>query len=822
MRVLSRIFCLSTCAAALLWGVTAQRALAACDTDNAQCEVSDGSIEIPSGMTFVPAGTGENKAAFVVTHGSEVYGSNLTITTPLTNNFYAGFVGVGSYVDLIDSTVTGWYGLRSEGMLFVENTMIETHGAQAYGVQADEGDTVLWDVTINVHGTGTGLVANNNGTYIQMHGGGIDAAGENAVGVISHGGSFIDLNGVTIDSSNNTTGGGGVRAQSGAQIWLDYSTVTTQGAFAPALAFVGTTTTINDITLDSATVTAQDAVAVLANGGVNTASFSNSTIAGDRLAFADNLMQGGQTHHSHLEIFAQNSQLSGHTMVSDGSRLEMYLQNDARWTLRPSAAGDRRSTISRLDLYKSDIVFDQAGSGLYQELVVKHNTPSYMMSNGGSITFNTYLNDGGDWSRQFTDRLLVNGNVYGETLVHIKEVPGSPGGLTSPTGANLNNEGISLIQVSGSASENLFILADGYVTMTSLPYEYRLYAYGPGSANGEADPLQRQVDGANHWDFRLQSACAGACPALQVVPQIANYLVAPTALFQAGLQDMGSLRERLGEMRMKHAGKREFFLRGHGGDYDWRSNLNAARYGYDADIRYTALQLGGNVYGVESKNTVLSVGFAGSYGDLAFTPHRTGSRKTKMALWSATPYLTWQHDSGAYLNVAVSHGRFNGLVTTQARGRTARLQGRSVTTSIEAGMPVAFGNNDWSVQPQLQLIHQKLKFNDTADVDNFAVKLGQPKQITARAGGVLTKYFSPDAKLYGTLNLIHSFADKNKAWFGDDFEIGRAGTSLETGVGAQITVGKNFTVYGETNWQRRLRHGGINGFTLNVGVDFRF
>jgi len=78
------------------------------------------------------------------------------------------------------------------------------------------------------------------------------------------------------------------------------------------------------------------------------------------------------------------------------------------------------------------------------------------------------------------------------TLIHINEVIGSPGGLTSPSGSYLNNEEISLIQVSGMSTENAFALAGGYVTMGSLPYEYRLYAYGLGSSNGASDPMQTE------------------------------------------------------------------------------------------------------------------------------------------------------------------------------------------------------------------------------------------------------------------------------------------------------------------------------------------
>jgi len=139
------------------------------------------------------------------------------------------------------------------------------------------------------------------------------------------------------------------------------------------------------------------------------------------------------------------------------------------------------STLSQLHLDNAHVFFDHNGTGLYQSLKIELGILPYALDgkNGASITFNSLLNTGGASANQFTDRLLINGNVLGTTLINIKEVAGSPGGLTSPGGNNLNNEGISLIQVSGSAAETSFALAGGHVAMGGLPYIYTLHVYGP-------------------------------------------------------------------------------------------------------------------------------------------------------------------------------------------------------------------------------------------------------------------------------------------------------------------------------------------------------
>jgi len=993
MRLPTHIFCRSLCAAALVWGVAGSPALAACATNNTQCEASNGLPTFVTGMTFASVGAGESNAAMVATNGSFISAADVTLNATSPDH-HAGFIGTNSAIAFVTPTITAWHGLRMVGglgnlnmrdgtlsttrggvfvtgnlhrvtlsnmgimsggdygvqvsdgggaaqnnltitggafthhgmdshvgavdffsgggvqvegttvnntgsghalrvgssaanapaglrakggfafetlghashgvhvgdyayaelengsittqgddavgimvtaasqasPLFGANLSVTTHGAQAHGVQLDGGYSILVETDIMVHGDSVGILAQGNGTELEMELGSIDAAGENAVAVRADAGSWVNLYNLSISSLNNTTAGGAIQVRDGAEVALSNNiNVLTQGSFAPAIALEANTQT-NTLNVFDSTVTAQDASAIRIRGGKNEVNLFFSDIKGERLIAAGN----NGSHASDSEFSVYGSTLSGHIDTAAQSKLVMTLASNSVWTLRPSAAGDKRSTLSQLDLVDSAVVFDPAGRNLYQELVINQKPGqfyAYYGNSGARITFNTLLNTGGAWSNQWTDRLLINGDVSAgsTTQVHIQEVPGSPGGLSSPGKANLNSEGISLIQVSGNASENSFVLAGGYVTMAALPYEYRLYAYGPGSANGAADASQRQVDGTNHWDFRLQSDCLGGCAsaAMQVVPQVANYLSAPTALFQAGLQDVGSLRERLGELRSTPAESREFFLRGHGGDYRYRSNLTAEQYGYDADIQYRTMQGGGNLYGVQHQAQALRFGLAAAYGNLAFTPNRAGSSKTRMNLWSATPYLSWRHDTGAYLDVLVSAGRFNGLVTTPARGRTARLQGRRVATSVQAGIPFALGGDHWSVEPQLQLTHQKLRFKRAQDVDNFAVNLGAPTQTTVRAGAVVTKQFVHDAsawtsKVYGKLHVLHSVNDKNKAWFGDDFEIGRTGTQLQTGLGAQVSVGKLFNVYGEANWKQRLKHGGTTGFSFNFGLNKRF
>jgi autotransporter-associated beta strand protein len=228
-------------------------------------------------------------------------------------------------------------------------------------------------------------------------------------------------------------------------------------------------------------------------------------------------------------------------------------------------------------------------------LVVKGNYTATGTS--PTVIVGTLLNSGGPLSNQETDRLLVSGNSSGSTSVRVNGF-----GPFSATGIPNATDGISLIQVAGTSSPGAFTL--GGVTGGS-PFQYNLNAYGPGSPNGLADPGQNQTAVGNpggYTDYRLQTAYvtpAGPLAPLapsspspsppdarpEVAPQVPAYLSAPTALFNAGFQDLDSLHRRLGEIHddqilgLDPSG--EVFLRTYGTTFNYTSNLDFEKFGFN-------------------------------------------------------------------------------------------------------------------------------------------------------------------------------------------------------------------------------------------------
>jgi len=354
-------------------------------------------------------------------------------------------------------------GITDPTPLIAERVQVETFGAQAHGIYSNNGHSSLTDVDIKVNDIAFGLAAHGAGVTINMQGGSIDAAGTNAFGVFTNSGGHIELDNVTIQSLNNTTGGRGIQVQNGSSVDIrNNSSVVTDGANGFALRFFGATAT-NSISVDNSLVWAQDSFAALANGGTDFLNVTGgSVVQGERgLIFAGDCQPAncGILRGSKLEVNADNAQLVGLADVTDASTLRMNLDNHALWSIRPSNTGATTSNVSFVHLdNEAGIEFDQNGTGLFQELWVGKGTLGgattvWTGGNDASITFNTYLNEGGDWSNQSTDRLYIEGDVSGQTLVNIKQIIGNSGGWTSPTEIYANDEGISLIQVSGQAAE---------------------------------------------------------------------------------------------------------------------------------------------------------------------------------------------------------------------------------------------------------------------------------------------------------------------------------------------------------------------------------
>jgi outer membrane autotransporter protein len=465
---------------------------------------------------------------------------------------------------------------------------------------------------------------------------------------------------------------------------------------------------------------------------------------------------------------------------------------------------------------------DLVGSSIGNALAIGGNYATG--PSGGALALNTFLNAGGPLSNQITDRLLIAGSAIGNTMIEVRAI-----GLGAPTSVDVTrpSDGISLVQVAGTSSANAFSLAGGYLT-GGTPYQYRLNAYGPGSSNGLAAASQSLVGNPGaFWDYRLQSVYLSEGRP-EVAPQIPAYIAAPNALFNAGLQDLGSLHRRLGEIRddqIHGVGQQyEVFARSYGGSLNYTSDRSFDDYGFNSVQDYAAMQLGGNWIAREGSDGALRLGTAFAVGRLWFQPRAIdGASQGSLNTYNLLGTATWLSRSGWYVDAILSGGAFDGPISTQARGQTTNLKGQSYAASVESGYPMPLGWGGLSLEPQVQLVYQQLDFEGRTDIDLINVSLGDPNQGIFRAGARLTQQFAgPNGLLltpYLKASLLQGIGGGNPVNLGDvAFPTGRFGTALQAVGGMTGSITNKLSIFGEVAWQQNVSVGGSRGWTANLGM----
>lgn len=826
----------------------------------------------------------EGKKAYgvhVFHSGSEVRTSDGSITTQgasahaVTVQASGKFSGTGTVVHAEGPSAMGVY-VDSNGVFAADGMNIQSD--HSYGVYANGGQVTLKDTAVTVVDPNTFALFINGSPPATVTGGVIQTQGNNSVAVRNQSGAVMAINGAQVrtvgqasygvhvegwgtinlgrDGSTGTlvstqgTGADAVRVSPNAtRFSATGATLQTTGANAQGLHLTGTAGTaakvfeLTDTTIDSA-----QADGIHLTGGPATLILSGSSITGGNAA-----INIGTNAAATADISASNTQIDGRILTQPGSTTNLSLTEDSLWKVTgDSIVTTLNNTDSTINLHPAaDVAQNPTSAASYRRLQV---TGNYFGSQG-HIGINTYLNAGGALAAQHTDRLLIAGDASGTSYIRVTPVAGSPGGLTTLDGSLNAHEGISIVQVAGESTQRAFTLAGGYAVTHDSPYAYRLYAYGPGSVHGAADPSQSLVgNGASFWDYRLQSSFVtpdgpvdpdtpspgdpdeegiippNARPA--VAPQVAAYLTAPIALQYATVTDLDSLHRRLGEVRddrtlSRDTGPGEMFFRAYGGDFDYSTERSFKQFGYDANGDYSAVQLGGNLFKMRDDMGTWRFGAAGSVGWLNFSPDAVDGKSTsKTDIYRLSGYATYQSQQGWYVDSILSAAHYSGDVRTQARGKVLDLRGESYAASVEAGYPFAL-SDDFNLEPQVQVIAQRLLFDRREDADGLDVNIGSQNQVTGRFGARVTRPFNVDlggvVTAYVGADVIHGFVDGGTVAVGDtDFRAGKYGDSLRLAVGVNGTMNDKFSVYGEVSRQEDIGSAGVESWVFNGGLRYLY
>jgi outer membrane autotransporter protein len=511
----------------------------------------------------------------------------------------------------------------------------------------------------------------------------------------------------------------------------------------------------------------------------------------------------------------------------------------AKGSLTPISA-DQRATLNNAGI----IDLGSGNSRTSDTLTVQGN----YAGNGGQLWLQSPMGDDSSPS----DKLVVNnGTLSGTTSITVSNLGG--------TGAATLQNGIQVVQAQGTA------ISDSGAFRLKAPlsvgaFDYYLFKGGvtAGSENSwylrssvvapplvaapvpDPDPTPTPdptvppvlvplvaLPVAAVGTPPLPTPVAGAAPVPLYRQEVPVWSVLPPAAAQLALTALGTFHDRQGDQRLlKETGA---FGAGWGRVYG--KNIEQTWAGTVTprlDGSLNGFQVGNDLFssqtsGGQTQRTGFFVGHSRLKGDVdgfnqGFQDKRAG--KVELQGDSLGLYWTLTDPKGWYLDTVAMYTWLNGDSHSE-RGLKIDNDGHAMTLSVEAGYPVAVANN-WVVEPQLQVINQKV---DLKRQDDGISKLSFDSDAawTGRLGARLKgRYDVADLPLepYLRVNLWHTMSGTDTVTFDDSTEINtrQRSSSADLGLGAILTLAPAVSMYANADYSSNIDSNPLRGMSGNLGV----
>ncbi|MFJ2490497.1 autotransporter outer membrane beta-barrel domain-containing protein [Pseudomonas iridis] len=467
-----------------------------------------------------------------------------------------------------------------------------------------------------------------------------------------------------------------------------------------------------------------------------------------------------------------------------------------------------------------------------------------------------------------SDKLVVNdGSLGGATVINVSNV----GGLGALTQAN----GIQLVQAQGStvSTDNAFTLSG---PVSAGAYDYYLFKGGvtAGTQNSwylRSAVVAPQVISVPNPDPALPpilvpvvttpvaaaitpiasspglpgelapnpappalaalpvlpAAVPGAEPIPLYRPEVPTWSVLPPAAAQLTLNALGTFHDRQGDQRLLS----ETGAFGAGWGRVYGKNLDQTWAGTVTprlDGSLNGFQVGNDLYssltsGGQTQRLGFFVGHSRLQGDVegfneGFQDNSAG--KVKLEGDSYGLYWTLTDPYGWYIDTVVMGTRFDGDSHSD-RGVELDNRGHALTLSAEAGYPFAL-NDTWVVEPQVQVIHQKISL-DSQDDGISRVSFDSDDAWTSRLGTRLKGRYQVSGmplEPYLRANLWHTFSGTDSVTFDDSDVISteQKSSTADVGFGVVLTLDRAMSVYASTDYSRNIDSNDLHGMSGNIGI----
>ncbi|MHC1671874.1 autotransporter outer membrane beta-barrel domain-containing protein [Stenotrophomonas maltophilia] len=695
----------------------------------------------------------------------------------------------GDYADI------GILGMAGSNVVFNGETRITSYGASGIGIWAQDGSIISSDraMTVSLPGRDTVAMAVQRGSVVNVGGGAIHAGG---VGILA------------------SARGSGALAPLAE--WFP-------GAIEKAAEYRDSVAKVfvKDASLKggrSAIVSEGEALDVVLTSVE--ASSSNNQIL---LVSSGN--ESGRAGVVSLE--AVGSTLTGDVKVTNGSIASVSLfqsnfngaaQNATSISLDPRSVwnmtGD--SSISGVFVNSGSLSFQHDG-GAFKSLTVNGD----YVGNGGSIAFNTAL-EGDDSS---SDRLIVRGNVEGETGVQINNV-GGKGALTE--------KGIQLIAVGGKSNGDFKLLGRA----VGGQYEYFLLK-GADDQNWylrsqrATEPVEAPPRPAVPTNPSPPSSPNQHTPGLVIDRPVERYTRSASVLrpesgaYAANLQSAQTLfaldyQGRSSGQNTGRAWARVDAAHGSfdaiGGQLDVHSSSEALTIG--TDLWRTASGSGMGVMLSTGKASNVSVsGVTGFDAKGKVRGEALGVFATLRADQGDDPY------SGLYLDMALQRARFSNRVQGRSLAEE-RYETRLWQGTLESGYAIRVGgraNGGIYLEPQLQLAYSRWDGYDHVEANGTAISTSETNGLTGRVGvrvSGVTRWGYRAAEVQPFVSVmwrhIHSMPEITMDRQIVEADIPRS--FGEISAGANVKFANGFSAWGRL----LVGGGGVNSNGAQIGFGYRW
>ncbi len=411
-----------------------------------------------------------------------------------------------------------------------------------------------------------------------------------------------------------------------------------------------------------------------------------------------------------------------------------------------------------------------------------------------------------------SDKLVIEGgNASGSTGIVVVNLGG--------TGQQTNADGILVVETTsgGTTNAGAFTLAS---PVAYGAYEYLLFR---GDATGVGE----------NWYLRseLVNPVDPAEPGIPLIrPETAVYSVMPPMARDVAMATLGTFHERRGEQSFL-AGGDDFSTTwgrvfGSSAEQNWSGTVSPS-----ADSTTLGIQAGLDFWRGETeaggRNVAgLFLGYASLNADVRGAVQGQAdlaAGRLDLDAYSVGGYYTHVGPSGWYLD-AVLMGTWFGGEANSDRSIGIDADGRVVTASLEAGVPIALSQS-WTLEPQAQIIWQDVSFDDANDTLS-GVRFDEGRGVTGRIGARLQGTFdtaSGQLKPYLKANLWHGFDGEDVTYFDSDaIRVETGGTRLELGAGITHAFTDKVSAFAVADYTFNLGRERSRAFEGNIGLQVKW